>query len=183
MIVLKVICNSRYCKKLDIPLINIVRRKEQVKILEELGAENIINSSSDSFQEDMKAAIDKLGADCFYDAIGGDFLTEAISFMPPDTVTYIYGCLSLKDATISPLKFIFYQKTVSYLFVCPWFNQLDEETRNKVVAEIVDDLSSGGKIFGSDVVQTVPLSDFEKAIELANKHASEGKIILKPHET
>ena len=103
--------------------------------------------------------------------------------MPADSSAYVYGGLSGKAVTISPLKLIFYQKTVSYLWLSPWFSGIDDETRNKVVGEIVEDLSSGGKIFGSDVVQTVPLSDFEKGIELANKHASEGKIILKPHES
>jgi NADPH:quinone reductase-like Zn-dependent oxidoreductase len=166
-----------------VPLINIVRREEQVKTLEELGAENIINSSSDSFKTDLKAAVDKYGADCFYDAIGGEFTAEVLEAMPADSSAYIYGGLSGKAVTISPLNLIFYQKTISYLWLSPWFSTIDDETRKKAVGEIVEDLATGGKIFGVDVAKTIPLSEFENAFELANKHASEGKIILKPHES
>lgn len=131
----------------------------------------------------MKAAVDKYGADCFYDAIGGDSTTEVLDLMPPDSVAYVYGGLSGKPISISPLQLIFYQRTISYLWLGPWFKEVDTETRNKAVGEIIEDLSSDGKIFGVSIAKTVPLSDFENAIELANKHASEGKIILKPHES
>ena len=65
-------------QKLSIPLINIVRRPEQVQILEALGAEYIVNSSSETFKEDLTALVQKLNATIFFDAIGGEITGQVL---------------------------------------------------------------------------------------------------------
>ena len=47
----------RMCKDYEIVLINIVRRQEQVDILFEEGAEIVLNSSDELFEEELKNAI------------------------------------------------------------------------------------------------------------------------------
>jgi uncharacterized protein (DUF433 family) len=47
---------------------------------------------------------------------------------------------------------------------------------------VIKDLSTGGEVFGSNIVKTFPLSEVEEAIKYANEHASEGKVLLKPNE-
>jgi len=42
------------------------------------------------------------------------------------------------------------------------------------------DISSGGKVFGSKIVDIFPISDYAKALDVREKMASDGKIILKP---
>ena len=69
-------------QKLSIPLINIVRREEQVKILEGLGAEYIVNSSLDTFTEDLTKLAQKLEATVFFDCIGGDITGQVLDWMP-----------------------------------------------------------------------------------------------------
>lgn len=68
----------KFAQKLSIPLINIVRRPEQVQILEELGAEYIVNSSSETFKEDLTALVQKLNATIFFDAIGGEITGQVL---------------------------------------------------------------------------------------------------------
>lgn len=60
----------RACKNNDIPLINVVRRKEQVAILKDIGAENIINSSDQDYQDQLSKKIQELQQMSCYDACG-----------------------------------------------------------------------------------------------------------------
>ena len=39
----------KYCREYGYPLVNVVRREEHVKMLHELGAEYVLNSSSEDF--------------------------------------------------------------------------------------------------------------------------------------
>jgi NADPH:quinone reductase-like Zn-dependent oxidoreductase len=47
----------RTCADEGIPLVNVVRRPEQISLLASLGAEHIVDSSSDEFHDDLVNAI------------------------------------------------------------------------------------------------------------------------------
>ena len=47
----------RACAAEGIPLVNIVRRPEQISLLAGLGAEHIVDSSSEEFHDDLVEAI------------------------------------------------------------------------------------------------------------------------------
>ena len=173
----------KLAQKHSVPLINIVRREEQVKILEALGAEYIVNSSLDTFADDLSALISKLNATVFFDAIGGDITGQVLDLMPSKSTVYVYGALSMKNVSYHPGSFIFHEATISYFWLGPWLKSLTDEERKKWIGSIIVDLSSGGKIFGQVVAKTFPLSEFATAMAEANKLASEGKVILKPHES
>lgn len=68
----------KLCRNENVPLVNIVRKSEQVDILKALGAEHIVNSSDDDFAEQLVAAIDATGATLAYDATGGGTLADTI---------------------------------------------------------------------------------------------------------
>jgi len=69
---------NRVCQEDGIDLVNIVRKPEQVKILENLGARYICNSSSDTFARDLTAALASTGATLAFDATGGGRLASTI---------------------------------------------------------------------------------------------------------
>jgi len=62
---------NRICLKDGIQLVNIVRSAEQTKILRDIGAIHIVDSSKPSFMEDLIAALSDTGATIAFDAIGG----------------------------------------------------------------------------------------------------------------
>ena len=68
----------KFTKTLSIPLINIVRRDEQAKILEALGAEYILNSTSETFTADLTELAKKLEATVFFDAVAGDITGQVL---------------------------------------------------------------------------------------------------------
>jgi NADPH:quinone reductase len=69
---------NKICMKDGVELINIVRGEAQEKVLKDLGAKNVCNSSAPSFLEDLTEAIGKTGATLAFDAIGGGKLAGQI---------------------------------------------------------------------------------------------------------
>lgn len=61
----------KICKADSVPLINIVRKKEHVDLLQDLGAQYVCNMSEESFMEDLISAIVETGATLGFDATGG----------------------------------------------------------------------------------------------------------------
>lgn len=109
---------NRICIADGIDLINIVRKPEQETLLRDMGANYIVNSSSESFLEDLTAAIIETGATIAFDPIGGGQLTSDIlncmevaaardmkehTIYGSDTFkqVYIYGALNRGPITIN----------------------------------------------------------------------------------
>ena len=61
----------KICKDDSVPLVNIVRKDEQVDILKNLGAKYICNTSNDNFMENLVEALVETGATLGFDATGG----------------------------------------------------------------------------------------------------------------
>ena len=61
----------KICKDDSVPLVNIVRKSEQVEVLKNLGAEHICNTSDPDFMDQLVAALVATGATLGFDATGG----------------------------------------------------------------------------------------------------------------
>ena len=68
----------KICLADNVPLVNIVRKKEQVELLQQLGAEFVVNSSEPTFQDELTAALIATEATCAFDATGGGELASVI---------------------------------------------------------------------------------------------------------
>lgn len=68
----------RACAADDVPLVNVVRKPEQVTLLKELGAKYVVDSSSESFGQELALAVEATGATLAFDAIGGGKLANQI---------------------------------------------------------------------------------------------------------
>ncbi|MEL0628779.1 zinc-binding dehydrogenase [Psychromonas aquatilis] len=109
---------NRICIADGIDLINIVRKPEQEKLLRDMGAKYVVNSSSESFLTDLTDAITETGATIAFDPIGGGQLSSdilncmeaaAAKEMEEHTIygsdtfkqVYIYGALNRGPITIN----------------------------------------------------------------------------------
>jgi NADPH2:quinone reductase len=68
----------RLCKEEQVPLVNIVRRPEQVDLLRSAGAGYVVNSSAPDFMADLTAALTETSATLAFDATGGGRLASQI---------------------------------------------------------------------------------------------------------
>ena len=69
---------NKICLKDGIDLVNIVRSPTQAKILTDIGAKYVVDSSAASFQDDLLAALIATNATIAFDAIGGGKLASQI---------------------------------------------------------------------------------------------------------
>ena len=61
----------KICLKDQVPLINVVRKAENVELLKSLGAQHVLNSSDDDFMESLIAVLTQTNATIGFDATGG----------------------------------------------------------------------------------------------------------------
>ncbi len=106
----------RICADDGVPLVNIVRKPEQVELLKSIGAEHVVDSSQPDFGEQLTEAIRATGATLAFDAVGGGTLAGDIlsameraqpplaSYTPYGSTThkqvYIYGSLDFSPTVI-----------------------------------------------------------------------------------
>lgn len=69
---------QKICIDDDVPLVNIVRKPEQAQLLRDIGAKHVCDSSSETFEKDLTAAIAETGAYLAFDATGGGELASQI---------------------------------------------------------------------------------------------------------
>jgi len=69
---------NKICLKDGIELVNIVRSGEQAKILTDIGAKHVVDSTSPDFQDELTAALVATNATIAFDAIGGGKLASQI---------------------------------------------------------------------------------------------------------
>src|SRR3954467_3029023 len=77
----------KICADDGVPLVNIVRKPEQVELLKGIGAEPVVDSSQPDFAEQLTEAIRATGATLAFDAVGGGALAgeilRAVEAAPP----------------------------------------------------------------------------------------------------
>ena len=69
---------NKICLKDGVSLVNIVRSDEQAKILTDIGAKHVVNSSAPDFMDRLIDALAETGATIAFDAIGGGKLAGQI---------------------------------------------------------------------------------------------------------
>ena len=69
---------NKICQEDGIGLVNIVRSAEQAKMLKDIGAKHVVDSTAASFHDDLTQALVETGATIAFDAIGGGKLASQI---------------------------------------------------------------------------------------------------------
>jgi NADPH2:quinone reductase len=109
-------------KQNGIPLINIVRREEQIKLLkEEHGADYVLNSESPTFEEDMYELSKKLNANVALEAVAGEMTGKIMQVLAVGGVCISYGLLSeAKIGPINPIVLIFKSQRLESFLLPVW---------------------------------------------------------------
>jgi NADPH:quinone reductase len=164
------------------PLINIVRRPEQAKALQEIGAENIVDSSSKTFDQDLEALIEKIKPTSYFSCVGGQTSYDHLKKMPRGSKLYYFSDISSTPVTFYPRELILSKKSINSVFMPDFLMDISESELNIYKHIISTDLNStipgDGKVFESNIVKTFPLKEFEKAMEYSKTVRSEGKVLL-----
>lgn len=165
----------KICKADGIPLINIVRNQAQVDLLKGIGAEIVLDSSSETFMPNLTAAIVETGIFLGFDPIGGGKLSgQILACMEAAAVkrmsaysrygsdqmkqVYIYGGLDM-GPTILNRSFGLTWGLGGWLLT-PFMAKAGPEIVGRMRKRVVDELTT---TFKSNYSHEISLADAVKA--------------------
>jgi NADPH:quinone reductase len=147
----------KICAKDGIPLVNIVRSAEQVSLLKGIGAQHVLDSSKETFVEDLIAVLVETGATLGFDAIGGGKLASqmlaameaaavkrmtSFSRYGSDTFkqVYIYGGLDMAPTTLT--RSFGFSWSLSGFLLTPFMAKAGPEVVAAMRKRVVDELTT-----------------------------------------
>ena len=185
---------SKLCAKEGIPLVNIVRSAEQERILRDIGAKHICNSTAPTFQEDLVKALVETKATLAFDAIGGGKLgsqiltameiaasRDASTYSRYGSTTfkqlYIYGGLDMSPTELS--RSYGFSWAVGGWLLTPFLMKVGMAEVVRLRQRVADEIKT---TFASHYTRTISLADALKLENIAvyNKRATGEKFLINP---
>ncbi len=185
---------NKLCIKDGIGLVNIVRSAEQTKILRDLGAKHVVDSTRESFANDLTDAIADVNATIAFDATGGGPLPNAIlrameAALNRSATTYnrygstthkqiyIYGGLDLRPTELDRSYGL--QWSVAGWLVLPWTMKMGPAAMAPIRARILAELAT---TFASSYSETISLREVLQPEVIARyaKKATGEKFLIDP---
>lgn len=165
----------RLGKKLNIPIIHVVRRQTQVDSVRKLGGEYILNSSDTDFVEQLQKMAHKLKATLLLDAISGSMTQQLADAAPAGSTILLYSRLSDEECIIDARTAL-----VKGLHFDGWF--LSNWVGKKNLIQILQLSQQAQSLVASDLQSPIykhfALGEAQKALETYINHMSAGKILL-----
>lgn len=187
---------NRVCIADGVDLVNIVRKPEQEKILRELGAKYVVNSSADTFMADLTDALVATGATLAFDAIGGGKLvSQILSCMEAAAVrtmttynrygsdsfkqVYIYGGLDRGPTTLT--RNFGFSWAVGGWLLSPFLQKAGLEKMLELRARVAREITT---TFASHYTLEVSLAGALslEAMAVYAKQATGEKVLIKPQQ-
>ncbi len=184
----------KICAKDGIPLVNIVRSPAQVALLTGIGAQHVVDSSSETFLDDLTAKLIETGATCGFDAIGGGKLAGQIlgcmevaavkrmktySRYGSDTFkqVFIYGGLDMGPTVLNRSFGLTW--ALSGFLLTPFMTKAGPEVVTRMRARVVDELTT---TFKSHYSHQISLTEaLDPAVLLAyNAKRTGEKYLIRP---
>lgn len=165
----------RLCKEKNIPIISIVRREDQMKALDDIGAENVLNSSDPRFERELLVLSKKLNATYCIDAVAGEIAGKVLAIMPAKSTLLSYGALSEQAIPINAGMMIFQDKVVQGFWLTYWIMEIGIEQFHKEAAEVQKHM---GTIFSTSINKIFPYEKAIDALEFYKKNMTAGKVLI-----
>jgi NADPH:quinone reductase-like Zn-dependent oxidoreductase len=185
---------SKLCAKEGVALINVVRSAEQEKILRDIGAKHVCNSTAATFQDDLVKALVETKATLAFDAIGGGKLgsqiltameiaasRDASTYSRYGSTTfkqlYIYGGLDMGPTELS--RSYGFSWAVGGWLLTPFLMKVGGAEVARLRQRVADEIKT---TFASHYTQTISLADVLKLENIAvyNKRATGEKFLINP---
>lgn len=160
-------------------VVNLVRRQEQVELLQKLGAEQIVCTADDNWKEQLKTIIDELNITVAFDAIAGEMSGTLLSLLPPNSTCFVYGGLSKQNVgNVAPIDLLYHMKHLEGFLLLQWIESggtlATIHRMRKATREVNAGLAEGGWAESQFVDCTID-NMFAKFLEMWNKDGFTGK--------
>ena len=158
--------------------IAVVRRDDQIPLLEKLGAAHVLNSDSPDFRQRMAVLCREEEPRILLDAVTGPVASEIFHSMRRGARWIVYGRLDPTETVIrEPGQMIFMRKRIEGFWLVEWMRQVPPERRVRAFTEAQKRFSDGR--WKTDVTAVVSLEEAMARVpeELAKPN---GKVLIRP---
>jgi len=162
-------------RKEGIPLINVVRRAEQVKELKTLGASWVLCSSDETYQEVLQTHCQELGVSLLLDAVGGSESARLLAAAPVGARLLVYARLSGDQLQLDPSDLMQLEKEVAGFQLGNWLHGKNLFYKMRLLHQVGKGM---GNLLASNVARHFPLAEAEQAIGSYRENMSAGKVLL-----
>jgi NADPH:quinone reductase-like Zn-dependent oxidoreductase len=185
---------NKICQRDGVSLVNVVRNAEQAKILQDLGAKIVLDSTSPRFMAELIEAVGATEATLAFDAIGGGMMaSQILTAMEAAAVSrmtsysrygsntfkqvYIYGMLDTSKTELT--RTFGFSWSVSGWLLTPFLQKIGLPDVNRLRQRVVAELTT---TFASHYTKEISLRDVVN-LEIAqayNRRATGEKFLINP---
>ncbi|MCA1591451.1 MAG: zinc-binding dehydrogenase [Acidobacteria bacterium] len=168
----------RLAARRGVPLVNVVRRREQVELLQKEGAHHVLDSSEEDFDERLRELCTQLRVTVGFDAVAGELTGRLLGSMQAGGRVIVYGALSLEGCLIEPRAFIFEKKSVEGFWLSDWLRSqslFGKITTSRKVQKLL-----GGEL-KTEIRERLPLERAREGLQHYLQQMTGGKIIFVPN--
>ncbi|SJZ33911.1 hypothetical protein SAMN02745126_00488 [Enhydrobacter aerosaccus] len=187
---------NKICLEDGIGLVNIVRSPAQAKILKEIGARHVVDSTAPTFMDDLVQALVETGATIAFDAIGGGRLAGQILTAMEIAINktakeysrygssvhkqvYLYG--SLNTAPTEIVRNFGMAWSMGGWLLTPFLQKIGRADQIRLRERVVNSLKT---TFASHYTKTISLQEALQLPTIASyaKRATGEKFLINPHK-
>jgi NADPH:quinone reductase-like Zn-dependent oxidoreductase len=158
--------------------IAIVRRDDQIPLLEKAGAAIVLNAEAPDFKQRLAETCKVEKPRILLDAVTGPLAATIFNAMPRRARWIVYGRLDQTETPIQePGQLIFMHKKIEGFWLTEWMRSTDPQRKGAAVMEAQKRFADGR--WSTDVIAIVPFADAMKRVpeELAKPN---GKVFIAP---
>lgn len=167
----------RLGKDLGFKTLNIVRREDQRRIVESLGADKVIVGSGEELTEKIQAALGNEKLHAALDPVGG---TTGAAFIPAlrrHGTLMIYGRLSGDPIPVHSGQLMAGMRKVESFWLSEWTQDQSKLTMWSTFRQVAAAMRRG--VLQSPVGEVFAFDDFRSAVEEADRPGKVGKVLLR----
>lgn len=168
----------RLGQRFGILVINVVRRLEQVALLQTLGAKYVLSSNDASFDDELKKLCHEHRALLAFDAVAGNLTGSLLQALPKQGRVVIYGGLSQELCQLDPRIFIYDDKQLEGFWLSNWLKKRNPLQQIRTALHVQKFLASD---FKTTWRARLPLENAAAGLQQYANDMTGGKILLVPN--
>lgn len=163
------------CLEENYPLINIVRRAEQIEEIKAEGSPYVLNSEDPLFCKNLRELSNELKATIGFECVAGETTGKVFNSLPEKSTLYVYGSLSLKMISeIHPSELIFKQKSIQGFHLI--HNFLKDKKVKDFEGELREDFKKG--LLRTRYQKVVTLQNLDESLADYASSLGKGKLLI-----